>query len=105
MIETQFTDEITDSLCVGQRRPQDTDESVVLFLLMRPGHSLTAELIGRVKEAIKKALSARHVPKYIFMTPEIPVCTFFFDFHFGVGCDGGKILITGSTDDGEPQKG
>lgn len=63
VIETQFTHEIVDSLCVGQRRPQDTDESVLLFLLMRPGHSLTAELVGRVKEAIKKALSARHVPK------------------------------------------
>lgn len=73
VIETQFTHEIVDSLCVGQRRPQDTDESVVLFLLMRPGHGLTAELVGRVKEAIKKALSARHVPKYIFVTPEIPV--------------------------------
>jgi len=78
VIETQFTHEIVDSLCVGQRRPQDTDESVVLFLLMRPGHGLTAELVGRVKEAIKKALSARLVPKYIFVTPEIPVCIFFF---------------------------
>ncbi|KAL4913828.1 hypothetical protein BDW62DRAFT_191748 [Aspergillus aurantiobrunneus] len=72
VIETQFAREIVDSLCVGQRRPQDSDESVILFLLMRPGNSLTSELIGRVKEAIKKALSARHVPKYIFVTPEIP---------------------------------
>ncbi|KAL4927844.1 acetoacetyl-CoA synthase [Aspergillus undulatus] len=72
VIETQFTNEVVDSLCVGQRRPQDTDESVLLFLLMRPGHRLTSDLVSRVKEAIKKALSARHVPKYVFMTPEIP---------------------------------
>ncbi|KAF7595815.1 hypothetical protein BBP40_004627 [Aspergillus hancockii] len=72
VIDTQFPEEIVDSLCVGQRRPQDSDESVVLFLLMRPGHEFTPQLVGRVKEAIRKALSARHVPKYVFQTPEIP---------------------------------
>ncbi|KAL4902572.1 hypothetical protein BDW74DRAFT_186818 [Aspergillus multicolor] len=72
VIETQFTKEIVDSLCVGQRRPQDTDESVMLFLLMRPGYRVTKELVDRVKDAIKRALSARHVPKYVFGTPEIP---------------------------------
>ncbi|KKK22005.1 hypothetical protein AOCH_003863 [Aspergillus ochraceoroseus] len=72
VIETQFTTEITDSLCVGQRRPRDPDESVLLFLLMKPGYSITSELVSRIKEAIRKALSARHVPKYIFPTPGIP---------------------------------
>ncbi|KAL3475406.1 hypothetical protein BJX99DRAFT_271173 [Aspergillus californicus] len=72
VIETQFTNEITDSLCVGQRRPQDSDESVLLFLLMRPGHKISKELVGRVKEAIRKALSSRHVPKYVFETGAIP---------------------------------
>lgn len=74
VIDTQFPDEIADSICVGQRRPQDSDESVMLFLLMRPGFKFSARLAGRVKEAIRKALSARHVPKYVFETPEIPVC-------------------------------
>ncbi|KAB8266289.1 hypothetical protein BDV32DRAFT_156274 [Aspergillus pseudonomiae] len=72
VIDTRFADEIADSICVGQRRPQDTDESVMLFLLMRPGREFTPQLVGRVKEAIRKALSARHVPKYVFQTPEIP---------------------------------
>ncbi|THC91661.1 hypothetical protein EYZ11_008881 [Aspergillus tanneri] len=54
--DTQFTEEVVDSNCVGQGRPQDSDES----------------LVGRVKEAICKALNARLVPKYIFQTPEIP---------------------------------
>jgi acetoacetyl-CoA synthetase len=45
----------------------------MLFLLMRPGFQLTPQLVSRVKEAIRKALSARHVPKYVFQTPEIPV--------------------------------
>lgn len=78
VIDTQFPQEIADSICVGQRRPHDADESVMLFLLMQPGVSFSLELVGRVKEAIRKALSARHVPKYIFETPEIPVWSFSF---------------------------
>jgi acetoacetyl-CoA synthetase len=75
VIDTQFSKEIVDSVCVGQRRPQDTDESVMLFLLMRPGFKADQVLMTRIKDAIRKALSARHVPKYIFETPAIPVCT------------------------------
>ena len=74
VIESQFTKEVADSICVGQRRPRDTDESVMLFLLMRPGVKFTQELVGKVKSAIRRELSARHVPKYIFETHEIPVC-------------------------------
>jgi acetoacetyl-CoA synthetase len=40
---------------------------------MKPGFKVTKELVERVKEAIRKALSARHVPRYVFGTPEIPV--------------------------------
>lgn len=50
----------------------------MLFLLMRPGyeHKLTGagQLVERVKEAIARGLSKRHVPKWVFGTPEIPVC-------------------------------
>jgi acetoacetyl-CoA synthetase len=48
----------------------------MLFLLMKPGHQFTRELVNAIKdikEAIRKDLSKRHVPKYIFETPEIPV--------------------------------
>lgn len=76
VIETKFTKEVADSICVGQRRPQDNDESVMLFLLMRPGVPFTEKLAADVKAAIRKGLSARHVPKYVFETPEIPVCHF-----------------------------
>ena len=64
---------ISDSICVGQRRPQDQDESVMLFLLMKPGEKFTKKLVNDVKSAIRKELSARHVPKYVFETPAIPV--------------------------------
>ncbi len=73
IIEASFADRIADSICVGQRRPTDTDERVLLFLLMKPGHKLTPQLIREVKDAIRKATSPRHVPKFVFETPEIPV--------------------------------
>lgn len=69
--------QISDSLCVGQRRPYDADESVILFVLMMPGNQFTPKLINDIRVAIKKELSARHVPKYIFETPEIPVSCHF----------------------------
>lgn len=75
VIETQFAGEVVESLCVGQRRPQDLDEAVILFLLMKPGQKFTQDLVDRIRAAISKALSRRHVPKYIFETPEIPVYT------------------------------
>lgn len=74
IIEAKFADRISDSICVGQRRPQDTDERVVLFLLMKPGHQFTPQLVREVKEAIRKETSPRHVPKFVFETKEIPVC-------------------------------
>lgn len=69
----KFDDTIVDSLCVGQRRAHDTDESVMLFLLLKEGKKLTPELVAQVEEAIRVSCSPRHVPKYIFQTPEIPV--------------------------------
>ncbi|KAH8882797.1 acetoacetate-CoA ligase [Thozetella sp. PMI_491] len=72
VIERHFSDRVQESLCVGQRRPQDNDESVMLFLLMRPGQEFDRKLVADVKDAIRRDLSKRHVPKYVFETPEIP---------------------------------
>lgn len=72
VLESHFSEYLADSICVGQKRPQDVDESVLLFLLMKPGVKFTQELVTKVKAAIRKALSARHVPKYVFETPDIP---------------------------------
>ncbi|KAF4584476.1 acetoacetyl-CoA synthase [Ophiocordyceps camponoti-floridani] len=73
VIEGRFADSVLDSLCVGQRRRQDTDEAVYLFLVMKPGFELTVELTSGIKEAIALDLSKRHVPKYIFQAPELPM--------------------------------
>jgi acetoacetyl-CoA synthetase len=73
VLDARFPDEIQDSVCVGQRRPEDEDERVILFLLLKPGAKLTEDLISRVKSAISQDVGRRCVPKYVFETPEIPV--------------------------------
>jgi acetoacetyl-CoA synthetase len=73
VIETHFP-EVADSICVGQRRPQDGDESVMLFLKMNDGHEFSAALVNRIKVKIAEERSRRHVPQYIFQTWDIPVC-------------------------------
>lgn len=73
VIESEFAAEVEESLCVGQRRPSDIDERIILFLLMKSGAAFTPDLVNRVKAAIRQKLSARHVPTFVFQTPEIPV--------------------------------
>lgn len=43
-----------------------------LFVVLRPGETLTPTLIATIRERIKVALSARHVPNEIFQVPAIP---------------------------------
>ncbi|KAF2209834.1 hypothetical protein CERZMDRAFT_113594 [Cercospora zeae-maydis SCOH1-5] len=64
---------IQDSLCVGQRRPEDRDERVLLFVKMRQGHRLDDKLVSSIRSHIRQELSPRHVPAFIFETPEIPM--------------------------------
>lgn len=68
----QFFPQVQDSICVGQRRPDDHDETVLLFLLMAPGNKFTQQLVKDVQAAIARELSKRHVPRHVFETPEIP---------------------------------
>ncbi|KAI9731923.1 MAG: hypothetical protein M1834_004374 [Cirrosporium novae-zelandiae] len=72
IIDEKYEDSVADSICVGQRRPQDHDESVMLFLLMKPGVPFTRKLVNDIKTTIGEGLSKRHVPKYVFEAPEIP---------------------------------
>ena len=65
--------QISNSLCVGRRRPQDQDEVVFLFVVMARGHSFTQALANGVKQAIRQALSARHVPAFVLEVPDVPV--------------------------------
>ncbi|KAK5939330.1 hypothetical protein PMZ80_008634 [Knufia obscura] len=67
-----FSTEIEDALCIGRKREQDVDEVVVLFLKMAQGQKFSQELLEGIQGKVRKELSARHVPKVIDETPEIP---------------------------------
>uniref|UniRef100_UPI003AADA494 acetoacetyl-CoA synthetase isoform X2 n=1 Tax=Centroberyx gerrardi TaxID=166262 RepID=UPI003AADA494 len=64
-------EEVSDSLCVPQYNG-DGEERVILFLKMAPGQLYRPELVQKIKGAIRKALSARHVPALLLETRDIP---------------------------------
>uniref|UniRef100_A0ACB8FYS2 Uncharacterized protein n=1 Tax=Sphaerodactylus townsendi TaxID=933632 RepID=A0ACB8FYS2_9SAUR len=64
-------EEVSDSLCVPQYN-KDGEERVILFLKMATNHVFSLGLVQRIKEAIRRALSARHVPSLILETEGIP---------------------------------
>lgn len=69
-----FSDIISTTLCVGRRRKNmDSDESVFLFVVMCPGEAFSRNLVSRLKQAIRGALSSRHVPRFIVAVNEIPM--------------------------------
>ena len=61
-------EEVSDSLCVPQYSA-DGEERVILFLKMVPGKPFCPELAARIRGAIRKALSARHVPALLLGDP------------------------------------
>lgn len=64
--------EIQDSVCVAQRKADNSEERVLLFLKMAPGAEFTQELVKNLKVAIRSLLSARHVPEVILPIKDIP---------------------------------
>ncbi|KAH6999427.1 hypothetical protein EDB80DRAFT_754039 [Ilyonectria destructans] len=67
----QFT-EVEDSIAVGQRRPGESDEQVLLFLKTKTSNF--GKVREDIREAIREQLSSRHVPAHIFQVNDIP-CT------------------------------
>ncbi|KIH92157.1 acetoacetyl-CoA synthetase [Sporothrix brasiliensis 5110] len=67
-----FASEVEDSLCVGRRRAQDTDETVCLFVIPTSGGVTFDDLRSRIKTTIRKELSPRHVPGVIEKCSGIP---------------------------------
>ncbi|KAG8456012.1 hypothetical protein GDO86_001991 [Hymenochirus boettgeri] len=63
--------EVSDSLCVPQYN-KDGEERVILFLKMAKRDMFSKELVKRIRDAIRLALSARHVPAFILETLDIP---------------------------------
>jgi len=70
-IVEQFT-EIGDSLCVGQRSLDGSEERVILFLKMAGGKPVSEEIVKALVNTIRSKLSARHVPALILPISDIP---------------------------------
>ncbi len=63
--------EIADSIVVG-KDTADEDVEVCLFLVLRPGLTLTVELARKIRTAIAEGATRRHVPKHIRQVSAIP---------------------------------
>jgi acetoacetyl-CoA synthetase len=63
-------DDVTDCIVVGKQA--DNDVEVALFVVLRDGVGLTADLVKTIKEQISAGASKRHVPKHIKQVTEIP---------------------------------
>ena len=63
-------DEIVESLVIGQK--WQNDERIVLFVRLREGQTLTAELQERIRRRIRENATPRHVPARIVQVTEIP---------------------------------
>ena len=63
--------QVQDYIAVGQRRPKDSDEQVLMFLKMKKGR-LSQDLRESIQNAVRQQLSPRHVPAHILEVNDIP---------------------------------
>jgi acetoacetyl-CoA synthetase len=63
--------EVTDALVVDLPR-EGTDGWMPLFVVLREGSSLTADVVGRIRQQIREDCSPRHVPDDIRQIAEVP---------------------------------
>jgi acetoacetyl-CoA synthetase len=68
--QVEQMEEIVESLVIGQR--WDNDERIVLFVRLRDGHLLTADLEERIRRRIREHASPRHVPARIVQVTDVP---------------------------------
>ncbi|KAL4224429.1 hypothetical protein ACF0H5_017881 [Mactra antiquata] len=64
--------EIQDSVCVAQRKQDNSEERVILFLKLSSETEFGEDLVNNVKTCIRKYLTARHVPTMILPCTDIP---------------------------------
>ena len=72
--QVEKIDAIEEAVAIGQLWPpeQPTDTRVVLFVKLRPGLVLDAELQERIRRQIRDHTTPRHVPARIVQVPDIP---------------------------------
>ncbi len=68
--QVEAMDEVVDCIVVGQ--PYQDDVRVILFVVLRAGVSLTADLVTKIKRQIRSNTTPRHVPAIVLDVPAIP---------------------------------
>jgi acetoacetyl-CoA synthetase len=68
--QVEQLEEILESLAVGQ--DWNNDVRVVLFVRLRPGVDLDADLERKIRDTIRRNTTPRHVPARIVAVPDIP---------------------------------
>ncbi|MDT8322119.1 MAG: acetoacetate--CoA ligase, partial [Xanthomonadales bacterium] len=68
--QVESLDEVLESLCIGQ--DWEDDVRVVLFVKLRDGLELDDRLRERIRRAIRKNTTPRHVPTRIIQVADIP---------------------------------
>ena len=68
--QVEKLDEVVESIVIGQ--DWEGDVRVVLFVRLREGKLLGADLVKRIKDTIRANTTSRHVPSVILQVADIP---------------------------------
>jgi len=68
--QVEAFDEVVESIVVGQ--DWEGDVRVVLFIKLREGETLSADLVNRIKQRVRANTTPRHVPAKVLQVADIP---------------------------------
>ena len=68
--QVESMSEIIEAICVGQK--WESDERVVLFVVVTPNTTLDDDLINQIKQRIRLSTTPRHVPALVLEVSEVP---------------------------------
>ncbi|EAR59594.1 acetoacetate--CoA ligase [Neptuniibacter caesariensis] len=68
--QVEKVEQVQESICIGQ--PWQDDTRVVLFVVLKDGIELSAELQKEIKQTIRANTTPRHVPSLIIQVADIP---------------------------------
>jgi len=64
---------LSGAVVVGWKPPEQSDEIIVLLVVLSDGSSLDEEMEKEIRRGIREQCSPRHVPTHIFQIPAVPV--------------------------------
>jgi len=68
--QVETLQEVVDAIVVSQ--DWDTDERIILFVVLQPGVQLSEELTATIKQVIRRNTTPRHVPEKVIAVADIP---------------------------------